>query len=118
MLERFIQRFLSRSLLLPACLLFITSSVLAQGTAFTYQGRLTDGGNPANNSYDMEFKLFDTVDVGTGTQQGSTIPNPIVQVTNGIFAVVLDFDLGVFDGSPRFLEIAIRPAGSSNPYTI
>jgi hypothetical protein len=35
-------------------------SVFAQGTAFTYQGRLTDGAAPANGNYDMAFTLFDT----------------------------------------------------------
>src|SRR5256885_12369926 len=29
------------------------STVLAQGTAFTYQGRLNNGANPATGSYDM-----------------------------------------------------------------
>ena len=28
-----------------------------QGTAFTYQGRLNDGGTPANGSYDFRFRL-------------------------------------------------------------
>ncbi len=27
-------------------------------TAFTYQGRLVDGGNPANGLYDFEFTLY------------------------------------------------------------
>ena len=27
------------------------------GTAFTYQGRLTDDGSPAEGPYDFEFKL-------------------------------------------------------------
>src|SRR5215510_2774439 len=57
----------------------------AQTTAFTYQGKLTDSGNPANGNYDMQFKLFDTVTVGTGTQQGSTLTNPTVQAAGGIF---------------------------------
>ena len=29
------------------------------GTAFTYQGRLQDGGAPANGPYDFRFMLFD-----------------------------------------------------------
>jgi hypothetical protein len=89
-----ITRLFRGSLLPLAGLLLVTSSVLAQSAAFTYQGRLTDGGNPANSSYDMQFKLFDTVDVGTGTQQGATITNPAIQVTNGTFAVALDFGAG------------------------
>src|SRR5262249_8408255 len=103
-----------------ACLglLFLAANVYSQTTAFNYQGKLTDAGNPANGNYDMQFKLFDTVSVGTGTQQGSTITNPTVQVTNGIFAVNLDLGTNVFTGAARYLEISVRPAGSPNPYTI
>lgn len=35
------------------------SAALAQTTAFTYQGKLTDAGNPANGNYDLQLKLFD-----------------------------------------------------------
>jgi hypothetical protein len=30
------------------------------GSAFTYQGRLMDAGNPANGLYDLQFELFDS----------------------------------------------------------
>ena len=53
--------------------LFSVGAVQAQTTAFTYQGKLTDAGNPANGNYDLQFKLFDTVTVGTGTQPGATL---------------------------------------------
>lgn len=105
--------------LLATVWLAAASTAFAQTTAFTYQGKLTDAGSPANATFDMQFKLFDTVDVGTDAQQGGTITNPTVQVTNGVFTVQLDFGAGVFDlGPDRFLEIGVRPAGSPNPYTI
>lgn len=90
---------------------------LAQSTAFTYQGKLSTSGNPANGSYDIQFKLFDSVSVGGGTQQGPTVETPSVQVTNGVFTIALDFGPGVFDGSPRYLEIGIRAAGGPPAYT-
>lgn len=31
------------------------STAQAQGTAFTYQGRLDDAGSPANGVYDLRF---------------------------------------------------------------
>jgi len=34
-------------------------SAASLGTAFTYQGRLNDGGNPANGTYDLKFTLYD-----------------------------------------------------------
>jgi hypothetical protein len=111
----------SRFTSLPALLLAVllgTNLAQAQSTAFTYQGKLTDAGNPATGNYDMQFKLFDTPVVATGTQQGSTILNPSVQVAAGIFTVQLDFGANVFDGNARYLEIAVRPTGDPNLHTI
>ena len=42
------------------------------GTAFTYQGRLADGGSPAHGDYDFKFSLYD--DLTGGSQVGSTRP--------------------------------------------
>jgi len=99
------------------CILLV-KAVVAQTTAFTYQGRLNDGGNPANGNYDMQFRLFDNSTVGQGTQQGATITNPSIAVSNGAFAISLDFGAPVFaSGADRYLEISIRPAGSSGAYT-
>ncbi|HET8676746.1 MAG TPA: tail fiber domain-containing protein [Blastocatellia bacterium] len=106
------------SVLLQVMLLIGASAVAAQTTAFTYQGRLTDGPNPADAIYEMQFKLFDSADFVTGIQVGTTVTNLSVEVTNGVFAVQLDFGASVFDGSPRFLEIGIRPAGSPGAFTV
>jgi hypothetical protein len=85
------------------------------GTAFTYQGRLTDGGAPATGNYDLEVKLFDA---GTaGTQVGSTVTLTNVMVSNGLFTASLDFG-AVFGGSQHFLEIGVRPGGSSGAFTV
>lgn len=113
--------------------LWISGTAFAQGTAFTYQGKLTDGGNPASGLYDLQFKLFDTPTVGTGLQQGSALTLTSITVANGIFTTQLDFGAcpTCFNGSARFLEIAVRLNGgsafttlaprqplSSNPYAI
>ena len=52
-------------LILKAC---PVPDALGQTTVFTYQGRLSDGGQPANGTFDLEFKLFDALNAGT--QQG------------------------------------------------
>src|SRR5437016_921980 len=112
---------LPSQLLLAAVLLLLAfMPTAAQTTSFTYQGRLNDGGTPANGTYDMQFKLYDTGTVGTGSLQGSpnTVTNSTVQVTNGIFTVQMDFGASGFPGADRFLEIGVRPNGSVNPYTI
>ncbi len=88
--------------------------VYGQTSGFTYQGRFTDGGTAANGTYDMQFKLFD----GAGNQIASTITNGAVPVSSGVFAVQLDFGAAAFPGADRFLEIAIRSAGSGEAYTV
>lgn len=85
----------------------------AQTTAFNYQGQLTDGGNPANGSFQMQFKLFDSL--AGGTQIGSTIPDVAVTVANGVFNTKLDFGAVPFSGANRWLEIAVRH-NSGEPY--
>src|SRR5688572_5134253 len=109
MLTRMLNR--NRIFIAALALLLCAQAAFAQGSVFTYQGKLTDAGNPANGTYEMQFKLFDTADVGTGAQQGDTVALPTVQVSAGIFTVPLDFTAAVFNGEPRYLEISVRPAG-------
>ncbi len=86
------------------------------GTAFTYQGRLTDGGGPANGDYDFEFRLYDA-DSGV-SQVGSTVTVGDVAVSDGLFTVQLDFGSSAFTGNARWLEIGVRAGSSSGAYTI
>lgn len=90
-------------------------STLAQGTGFTYQGRLEDNAAPANGSYDLRFRVFDSV--SGGSQAGSTLTALNLAVTGGVFTVTLDLGPGIFDGSARWLEIAVRPGASTGAYT-
>ena len=87
------------------------SIVLAQGTAFTYNGRLNDNGNPANGSYDLRFTLYDAVTNGTAF---GSLTNPATGASNGLFTVTLDFG-GIFTGSNYWLEIAARTNGPGSP---
>ena len=92
-------------------------SASAQTSAFTYQGRLTDGVMAANGTYEMQFRLFDTVNAGT--QVGSTITNNLVTVANGVFTVTLDFGASPFAaGTNRWLEIGVRKATDPPGFTI
>ncbi len=79
-------------------------------TAFTYQGRLTDGDGPANGSYDLTFALF-SVSSGAG-QVGGTLTNAATFVSNGLFTVTLDFG-NEFSGANRWLEIGVRTNGGA-----
>ena len=84
----------------------------AQGTAFTYQGRLNDGDSPATGSYDLTFSLFDADTAGT--QVGATVTTTGVGVSNGLFVVSLDFGAGMFDGTARWLEISVSTNGAND----
>src|SRR5438105_9768584 len=92
-------------------ILFSPSSVVAQASSFTYQGRLTDGGTAANGNYDLQFALFDSL--SGGTQVGSTQNVNTVAVSNGVFTVSLDFGANAFTGASQFLEISARPTGGA-----
>ncbi len=85
------------------------TNVFAQGTAFTYQGRLSDGANPANGFYDLRFSLF-TVPTGGSLAYGY-LTNSATPVTNGLFTVTLDFGAGVFNSTPYWLQIGVRTNG-------
>src|SRR5262245_43146528 len=87
----------------------LTNSASAQGTAFTYQGRLNDGVNPASGIYDLRFTIYDLV--SGGAQQGSAVTNAATAISNGLFTVTLDFGAGVFSGADRWLEIGVRTNG-------
>ena len=87
---------------------------LAQGTEFTYQGRLTDAAAPADGSFDFEFRLFD---VPTGGAPLATVQRPGVAVAGGLFTAPLDFG-GQFTGAPRYLEVAVQPAGGGGYTTL
>lgn len=78
----------------------------AQGTAFTYQGRLAGSNGPVTGLYEFEFGLHR--DPVAATLLG-TVTKENVPVTNGLFAVELDFGPGLFTGEPRWLEISVRP---------
>ncbi len=72
------------------------------GTAFTYQGRLCDGGIPATGYYDFTFKLYAA---SSGGAPLLTQTAPLVPVTNGLFMTSIDFGATAFLGQARWLEI-------------
>jgi hypothetical protein len=101
---------IARSVLLLGLLSTINSqlsTVFAQGTAFTYQGRFNDGTNPATGIYDLRFAIYDAA---TGGTAAGALTNAATGITNGLFTVPLDFG-GVFNGSNYWLELAARTNG-------
>jgi hypothetical protein len=73
------------------------------GTAFTYQGLLTEGGQPANGLFHLRFQLWDSaVD---GSQIGADVDAPTVEINDGLFTVPIDFGAEAFNGSARWLQV-------------
>src|SRR5882672_8935909 len=100
--------------LITLCLLVSAAPVRAQSTAFTYQGHLIDGGNPANGLYDLQIVLFDAASGGSAL---GTNTLPAAPVTNGLYNVTLDFGAN-FSGPDRWLEIGVRANSGPGSYTI
>ena len=111
----FSPKFKSPLLISVLLLTVITALVRPQTTSFTYQGALNDGGNPANGTYDLQFKLYDAL--SGGSQIGSTVTVNVVTIANGLFKVTLDFGATAFPGADRFLEIGVRPGASTGAFT-
>ena len=84
-------------------------------TAFTYQGRLTEGNAPANGPHDFRFRLYAV------EKDGNPVGNPVeladVPVDDGLVTVQLDFG-NVFDGTAFWLEVSVRPSSSIGNYTV
>lgn len=82
------------------------------GTAFTYQGRLSASGNPANGVYDLTFALFDASVEGNGV--GGQLTNSATVISNGLFTVTLDFGSNMFSGAGLWLQIGVRTNGGGS----
>jgi len=103
----------------PAALILLAVSAAAAqplGTAFTYQGQLTESGQRANGLYDLQVCLFDSP---TSGMQIACAPDfPDAPVADGVFAVAPDFGAAPFNGQQRFLELRVRPGVSTGAYTL
>lgn len=105
-----------RKMIFTAILVNILAAFgLAQATGFIYQGKLMDNATFPTGDYDLEVTLWDSL--ANGSQVGATQTFASVPVRSGIFSVDLDFGLQ-FDGNPRFLQIAVRPAGGGTYTTL
>src|SRR2546427_10595767 len=84
------------------CAWLFATNAAAQTTAFTYQGRLTDGGTSANGNYDLQFALWDSS--SGGSQIGSTQQISTGAMSSGVFAGTPDFCADAFPGGNTLLQ--------------
>ena len=72
-------KIMSKTLAAICGLMLTTCLGFSQGTAFTYQGRLNDGGNPATGLYDFRFAIYDSSNV-----PGNIIAGPVTNSAVGV----------------------------------
>src|SRR5882724_958764 len=87
----------------------------AESTIFTYQGRLTANGTPANGVYDFRFSIYRTET--NGLMIAGPLTNMAVGVTNGLFTTSLDFGHQPFLGDNHWMDYAVRTNGSTSAFT-
>lgn len=107
------------ALVVLAVLVSFASSLRAQsvsGAPVTYQGVLSDRLGPARGKFDFGFTLKD--DPAAGKTVGQPVIVSSVELNEGLFTVTLDFGLDAFDGSGRWLEIAVRSVNSPGLFVV
>lgn len=84
------------------------------GESFTYQGHLSEEGQPATGNFDFSFELYDASSAGNllGTVTLEEVP-----VSQGLFTVSLDFGAPAFNGQDRWLAIGVRPGSEGGAFT-
>ncbi len=104
-----------RTILTFALSMIASFSTLAggtpQGSVFTYQGVLREGGAPANGAHHLRFQLWDAL--SGGSQVGANVDHPALSVVDGLFTADLDFGLLAFDGSARWLQVQVITDGGT-----
>src|SRR5262245_41313872 len=113
----------SRVAYCTSILIITAAQAAALPGAFTYQGRLEDGGVPASGLYDFQFRLKTALTGGFTV--GSSVVLEDVHVQAGLFTVTLnannEFENGAFDafdGSPRWLEIWVRRGDQTGSHSV
>lgn len=76
------------------------------GSAFTYQGKLQQSGEPFDGEATMTFRLFGTDEGGSTLAPDVTVDD--VQVSSGVFTVDLDFGDDAFPDEARWVEIEVE----------
>lgn len=87
----------------------------AQGTTFTYQGRLLSGTTPFTGTAEIAPTLWN--DPTSGSQVAANNPaSVLVSVENGLFVLPLDFGASPLNaGADRWVQIQVRT--TLGPYT-
>ncbi|MCC7308636.1 MAG: hypothetical protein IT173_13810 [Acidobacteria bacterium] len=100
-----IQRFTARLAISTILGAFGIFNTFGQTSAFSYQGKLTDAGVPANGAYIMQFGLWNAATSGTSI---GILSDLNVNVRDGVFNVQLDFGAAAISGNDLYLEVSVK----------
>jgi hypothetical protein len=114
-------------LILPGSITAVQSSSLSAELyggppltdSFTYQGYFEYSGNPANGNFDFRVTIWDLETLGTEIASCQVFDNIFVQ--DGLFTFHLLPDTlmdQVFNGEPRWLQVAVRQSGTTTWTTL
>ena len=98
--------------LLFAVPLFAPSAPAAAAT-FVYEGRLDDGGAPANGRYDLRLSPF--ADAKSGAALAAPIVFEDVPVVDGRFRI--DFDLPLATAGAAWIEVGVRDGSAVGAFS-
>lgn len=96
-----------------AASLFASAPVLAQNQ--TYQGLLSEAGQPANGTYDIRFDVYTDQFAGSTVGIGNVFNDE--PVSNGLITNTFNVGTGVFNGEDRWMQISVRPGASTGSFT-
>ncbi len=100
---------------LLAGLILATVQAASIETTITYQGQLSQAGEPASGNFDLEMRLFDVADGGLEIVPVINLQD--VSVADGLFTVELDFGPTPYAGDQLWLQVSVREGGSSGGFT-
>lgn len=109
-------KIVSRVLVILTILYQITLNAFA--TNISYQGTLDIAGVPANGMYDFRVSLYDSIELGSQIPGSNAPLFENIVVEEGLVNLSINFGVGVFDGSARFIQIEVRDSASTGNYTI
>ncbi|MFO0027318.1 MAG: hypothetical protein ACK558_00420, partial [Pseudomonadota bacterium] len=95
----------------------LVAAALAPGAArawgFVYEGRLDDGGAPANGRYDLRLSPF--ADAKSGAALAAPIVFEDVPVVDGRFRI--DFDLPLASAGAAWIEVGVRDGSAVGAFS-
>lgn len=106
-------KFIKQVFFLLLFAIVLSGAAQAQTTAFSYQGRLLEAGNPVTGTRFFRFTLFDENGAAIA---GATVEQTLT-VSNGVFNTSLDFGAGSFPGANRSLQIEVK-INAADAYTV